>query len=172
MKLRKRDVPSNGTAGAPKRVGARVFDDSPHDPYARLGKYKEPTRCPMCGAVFHHGHWQWIASPDGAKDVMCPACRRTEESFPAGRVVLSGPYVAAHRGELLQIAQRQAEHARAEHPLHRIIEIVDRGGDVEITTTDVHLPRRIGEALKRAHDGALDIHFSDDAYEIRVAWRR
>ena len=48
----------------------------------------------------------------------------------------------------------------------------ERGDAIDITTTDIHLPRRIGEAVKRAHDGALTIDFGKDAYEIRVRWER
>jgi hypothetical protein len=41
-----------------------------------------------------------------------------------------------------------------------------------ITTTDIHLPRRIGEALHRAYEGDLDFHYEEEAYSIRVTWRR
>jgi hypothetical protein len=52
------------------------------------------------------------------------------------------------------------------------MDIDERGDAIDITTTDIHLPRRIGEAVKRAHDGALTIDFGKDAYEIRVRWER
>ena len=39
-------------------------------------------------------------------------------------------------------------------------------------TTDIHLPRRIGEALHHAHRGELDFHYDKEAYAIRVSWRR
>jgi hypothetical protein len=41
---------------------------------------------------------------------------------------------------------------------------------VVIATTDIHLPRRIGEALKRAYGGTLDMHFDDTAHFIRADW--
>jgi len=43
---------------------------------------------------------------------------------------------------------------------------------IDIITADIHLPRRIGRALKQAHDGDLTIDFGNNAYEIRVHWRR
>ena len=43
---------------------------------------------------------------------------------------------------------------------------------IVITTTDVHLPRRIGEALKDAHQGELDVRFGDNEYSVRVVWHR
>jgi hypothetical protein len=33
-------------------------------------------------------------------------------------------------------------------------------------------PRRIGEALERAHDGDLTLDFGADAYEVRAHWQR
>jgi len=34
------------------------------------------------------------------------------------------------------------------------------------------MPRRIGEAIKRAYRGTLDMHFDDAAYFVRADWRR
>ena len=158
--------------GTPRHLAARIFDDPRHDPYQPPGKYSEPTRCDVCGAVYHRGRWQWIAAPPDARSATCPSCRRVQDQLPAGRLTVRGPYVAAHRAELMQLVRNQAEHERTEHALNRIMDSAEHADSVEITTTDIHLPRRIGEALKRAHDGILDIHFSEDAYEIRVVWTR
>ena len=56
--------------------------------------------------------------------------------------------------------------------LNRIMSVDVRDERIDICTTDVHLPRRIGRALKRAHDGELSIEFARDAYGIHVAWQR
>jgi hypothetical protein len=50
--------------------------------------------------------------------------------------------------------------------------IEDHPDRVTITTTDLHLPRRIGEALHRAHDGELTIDHEKQAYLVRVSWSR
>jgi hypothetical protein len=155
-----------------KRFGAHILDDPRHDPYQPAGKYAEPTRCGTCGAVYHRGRWQWIQAPEHSRARPCPACRRVHDRLPAGRLVLSGAYVPLHRAELLQIVRNQAENERLTHPLNRVIDIDERPDGVEISTTDIHLPRRIGEALKHAHDGELRIEFGKDAYEIRVHWQR
>ena len=159
-----------GKAGQQRRYGARVLDDVRHDPYEPAGKFSA-MRCGTCDAVYNAGRWQRSgaqALPTGT----CPACRRIADRMPAGRVKLDGPYAAQHRTELLRIAQHEAEAEGSEYPMHRIMNIEPLANAIEITTTDVHLPRRIGEALKRAHDGKLTIAFSDDAYEIRVLWER
>jgi RecG-like helicase len=61
---------------------------------------------------------------------------------------------------------------KAEHPLHRIMDIQETNDGFVVTTTDIHLPRRIGEALHRAYHGTLDFHYDDEAYLLRVNWTR
>jgi hypothetical protein len=152
------------------RHGARILDASRHDPYEPRGK-PSTTHCTTCGAVFRAGRWHWNAEPAGEPGT-CPACRRIAERMPAGRLSLHGPYVEAHRDELVNIVRHEGKLENAEHPMHRLMDVQAKGDAVEVTTTDIHLPRRIGTALERAHDGELAIDFSEDAYEIRVAWRR
>ena len=162
-------------SGAPKagqfdRHGARILDAFRHDPYEPRGKLP-PTRCGACGAVFRSGRWTWGDEANAGLGT-CPACRRIADRMPAGRVSLAGPYVAAHRDELVRIVRHEGERERAEHPMNRLMGVEVRDDAIEVTTTDIHLPRRIGTALERAHDGELTIGFSEDAYEIRVSWRR
>jgi hypothetical protein len=170
---RRKSIPAPVTPpGRFHRYGARVFDDTRHDPYQPPGKYAGPTRCATCGAVYQRGRWQWITAPASSTSATCPACRRAHDHLPAGRLTLQGPYVALHRSELVRLARGEERHERVEHALHRIIDVDERSDIVDITTTDIHLPRRIGEAVKRAHDGDLTISFAKDAYEIRVHWQR
>jgi uncharacterized protein (DUF2249 family) len=41
-----------------------------------------------------------------------------------------------------------------------------------ITTTDLHLPRRIGDALHRAHQGEISFHYIEEGNILRVHWKR
>jgi hypothetical protein len=41
-----------------------------------------------------------------------------------------------------------------------------------VTTTDIHTPHRIGNALERAYQGELETHYGHDEYSVRVTWRR
>ena len=41
---------------------------------------------------------------------------------------------------------------------------------IVINTTDIHLPRRIGEAVTRAFHGEIEAHFEEDGYFVRVNW--
>lgn len=159
-------------AGGAVRYRDRIFDDPRQDPYQASGKYKEPTACASCGAVFHHGRWQWSEAPKGAHTATCPACRRASEKLPAGTLMLEGEFLAAHRDEIVALLRHEAEHERREHPLNRIIAIDDDGGRTIVTTTDIHLPQRLGKALKRAFQGELDVQYADNDYTVRAHWQR
>ena len=41
---------------------------------------------------------------------------------------------------------------------------------IVIQTTDIHLPRRIGEAAERAFHGSLEEQFDERGYFVRVDW--
>lgn len=170
---RRRPVPSPQTSTAHvARYGDRVWDDQRHDPYQPVGKYEEPTRCGDCGAVYRHGRWQWGDAPDGAHTQSCPACRRVHDKLPAGLVTIDGPFVAAHRPDLIRIVRNKAEHERHEHPLNRIMQIEEHDDRIEVATTDIHLPQRIGEALKHAYHGELTVRYGKDEYSVRLHWHR
>ena len=139
--------------GGVDRHGARVFDEKKHDPYQAAGKVREPAVCEDCRAAYHRGHWQWATAEPGAHPVVCPACRRIREKLPAGTLAIEGPFFLAHRDEILHLVRNEADHERREHPLNRIMGIEDGPTACVVTTTDIHLPQRIGRALERAYDG-------------------
>jgi len=71
---------------------------------------------------------------------------------------------------MIQLARHQEEAEKKEHPLNRIISIKRARG--VINTTDIHLARRIGEAVKRAFHGEIEDSFEKDGYFVRVNWTR
>lgn len=144
-----------------------------HDTYKLRGKLAEPTRCPQCGATYHKGRWTWIAeTPGEAAEQICAACHRINDNYPAGEVTLSGAFVAGHKEEILRLARNLEAAEKAEHPMNRIIEIRDLAGELLITTTDVHLPRRIGKAIRSAWEGDLSVHFDKRGYFASIVWHR
>ncbi len=165
---------AKGTKDTPPRERRkdRTIQESVHDAYRSRGKLPEPTVCPQCGAVFHKGHWTWAERPADAHQEMCPACRQIRDRFPGGSVTLSGPFLGAHREEILNVARNEEAAAKAEHSLRRIMSIEEHPDRVVIATTDTHLPRRIGEALRSAYDGTLDLQYADEDRFIRVSWTR
>lgn len=156
-----------------RRRWGRAQQDDSHDPYKAAAKPRETTVCPQCGAVFHQGRWQWTDRPPGAHEMLCQACHRINDHYPAGILTLTGAFVGGHRDELVRLARRQEEAERPEHPLNRIMGIEDEAPDrLIISTTDIHLPRRIGEAVARAYHGEVNEQFAEDEYFVRVNWHR
>lgn len=48
--------------------------------------------------------------------------------------------------------------------------IEETDGAVLVTTTDIHLARRLGEALHHAYQGELEYHYNPDENLLRVHW--
>lgn len=149
-----------------------VYPGLESDPYRVRNKLSEPSVCPTCGAVYHEGRWQWLARPEHAKEVACSACRRTAERLPAGYVYIDGTFAAQHRVELLELIDHRAARARAEHPMQRVMSVETEGETTVVTTTDLHLARDLGSALKSAFQGALELKYSQDENLVRAYWRR
>lgn len=150
----------------------QVMTEAEHDPYKDKGKPAGHAVCPDCSAVFERGRWQWGARHADAREERCPACRRIKDKLPAGFVRLEGPFLDAHRDEILHLVRNHEERAKAEHALERIMAIEPHADHTLITTTELHLARGIGEALQHAYQGKLDIHYNDAEALVRVRWQR
>jgi NMD protein affecting ribosome stability and mRNA decay len=163
---------STTTHSRDRRIAGRAQSDAVHDPYQAGEKPREPTVCRKCGAVFHKGRWQWLPLPEAANRAKCPACLRILGNDPAGIVTLAGGFLLEHGEEIRGLVRHQEEQEKREHALNRIMAIRTLADGLEITTTDIHLPRRIGEAMERAYGGTLDFHYEEDRYFLRVRWSR
>jgi hypothetical protein len=149
----------------------RLIHERVHDPYKTKRKSREPTVCPVCHAVFKGGRWQWLPSwPAESCEEVCQACQRIRDNYPAGLVTMSGDFVKTHREEVLTLARNHEQGERALHPLHRIIKVEERPEEVTVTTTDIHLPKRIGEALHHAYKGQLKVQYEKESCFVRVNW--
>ena len=90
----------------------------------------------------------------------------------AGFVRLGGDFFTQHRGEIVNLVHHIETKAKAEHPLQRIMEIVDEHGAVLVTTTDIHLAHGIGEAVRHAYQGHLESHYNPEENLLRIHWKR
>ena len=160
------------TPGRPPAHRSQILQETVHDSYKSSAKLPSPTLCPECGAVYADGRWQWLDRPQNAHTEKCPACHRIHDRYPAGYVRLEGEFLNKHRGELIELIRNLEKRESAEHPVQRIMDIVDESRGVLVSTTDIHLAHGIGEALQHAYKGELDSHYLDEEKLLRVHWRR
>ena len=165
-------MPRSFSAGFKPVRRDRLIQEQRHDTYRSRGKLPEPTVCPGCGAVYRGGMWRWEAAQEGAREHTCPACLRIEDNYPAGMVSMSGQFLDQHREEILGLVRNEESKEKSQHALERIMRIDERADEFVITTTDIHLARRIGEAVQHAYAGELDYHYQQDENRLRVTWSR
>lgn len=56
--------------------------------------------------------------------------------------------------------------------MERIIKIIDENGGTTVSTTGIHLARRLGEAIHRAYQGNYDLQYLEDEKFVRISWER
>ena len=102
--------------------------------------------------------------------MICPACMRIANRYPAGYIEVKGLFLKNSPDEVLELIGETAAQATANHPMERIMEVVHDGEDILITTTGIIIAQRIGEALARKYGGNLNVQCANDEEFIRVFW--
>jgi len=142
------------------------------DPYKVREKLPEPTVCRQCHAVYERGRWRWGDAPADASATICPACDRINDQYPAGFITLEGDFLRRHGEEMLHAIRHVEQRQQAEHPLKRIMSLEHHEDRLDITTTDIHLARAIGDAIHDAYQGELELHYNREDQLLRVRWQR
>jgi NMD protein affecting ribosome stability and mRNA decay len=132
----------------------------------------EPTLCTGCGSLFLNGRWSWKKTTGKANKAVCPACRRSADNYPAGRIEIKGEFFNEHREEILNLISNIEKREKEKHPLERIISVRDEKDYTLVTTTGIHIARRIGDALSRAYKGDYTFQYAEGDKSIRVYWHR
>jgi hypothetical protein len=149
------------------------LEEEIHDPYRTPRKARSPARCSECGATYRKGRWTWERlQPPPPATLLCPACRRIRDRYPAGEITIGGRFYVEHADEALRLIRNVEGAEHRDHPLHRIIGIERKSGVATVTTTDLHLPRRIAHALESAWGGKLATHYDEAGCFVRIAWER
>ncbi|MGE0041675.1 MAG: BCAM0308 family protein [Vicinamibacterales bacterium] len=140
-----------------------------------------PRVCDRCGARYERRRW---ALPPGAgfrtldlrpgagERVLCPGCKRVDSGVPSGYLTLEGAFAMAHADELVALLRNEAAEALADNPTARVIEWERGPRRLRLTTTTVHLAKRLGRAVARACQGEIRYDFSHENQVARVNWRR
>ena len=150
----------------------RLIKQKTHDTYKCKDKLHDNTACSSCGVSFVGGRWVWTDTASTKNTVICPACRRCADNYPAGYVELKGDFFAAHREEIFNLSKKVEQQEKMRHPMERIMTITDMGDHTLLTTTGVHLARRIGQALSQSYKGDYSFNYAQDENKVRVYWQR
>jgi NMD protein affecting ribosome stability and mRNA decay len=157
---------------SPKRdVGMRSANDE-DDPYLSRSKPGAPTVCPTCHAFFNEGRWTWQKAPKDAVELVCPACQRIHDRFPAGYITIKGEFFKEHKDEIIALMENHEKKEKAARPLQRIMGMDQKRDGFEVQTTDSHLARGLAEALHDAYKGDLKVRYSRDENLVRAVWKR
>ncbi len=157
--------------GARRDRPIRRVEPRQHDTYRDPAKPKQPTVCDGCGAFWQGGRWTWGPAPAGdlARGA-CPACRRIRDRYPAGTIRLH-PRYDEHADEIRGMIANVEEVERAEHPLERVMEVRATGDGLEITTTGLHIARRLAARLERRFHEKPDLRYPPEQNRIVVDFR-
>lgn len=150
----------------------KMYSQGRQDPYQSRKKLNDPTRCPACGAVYIRGRWTWKDAGPDAAEMLCPADQRIQDNVPAGVLNISGEFFDAHRDEIASLINNQEKLEKERHPLERLMDVSRDGQGLRIETTGIHLARRLGDALKDAYQGKLQIEYLKGQEKVRVNWAR
>lgn len=150
----------------------KLIQEKRHDAHPARGSKSDPTECKICGAVYRKGRWTWEQAEEEVNKTVCPACRRIKSNFPAGRILIKGPFYAEHKDEIHNLIDNVEKQEKATYPLERVMDIEDRPEGTLIRTTGIHIARRIGDSLSRAYQGELIIQYADGEKKVRITWER
>jgi hypothetical protein len=95
-----------------------------------------------------------------------------QDDNPAGVVTLTGEFQESRRDEILALIHNVEEREKTARPLNRIMASTPFNEGLRISTTDMHLARAIGDALRRAYKGELEIQYAKEGSLLRIHWSR
>ncbi len=160
------------------RIVRKKSTNIEQDPYLTALGPDEMAVCKRCGAVYHNKRWtlskaDMIARGEKKRvEVVCPACKKISDNFAEGFITIEGEFQKAHKDEIIHLMRNKEERAMHFNPLDRIIEIKDKEGKIEVTTTTEKLAQRIGQMLHKAFDGEVEYKWSSDVKLARDIWKR
>ena len=150
----------------------RLIKERVHDTYRSREKARNGARCSECGASYLNGRWTWTEADADVLETTCPACLRIADKYPAGYIEMRGRFFKEHREEIVNLVRNVEKQERGERPLERIMNIKKQQDLTLVTTTGIHIARRIGEALNRSYQGNFSLRYEDDDQRVRVSWER
>lgn len=146
---------------------------------SELKSLKGAYFCPYCRAIFHTKSWHNdLRQYEKIKDClelarMCPACYKTEMDLPEGIITFTGldNFPLKRKKELINLVRNIWKRAEKRDPMDRVFKILDKGNEIQVYTTENQLALAIGNEVKRALGGDLNIGFGQRENKIaRIVW--
>ncbi len=150
----------------------KLIKEERHDTYRSRVKFRDGTFCTECDALYEGGRWVWGSIATGEIETVCPACRRIKDRYPAGYIRIKGSFFGENREEIINLIRNIEGKEKSSRPLQRIMDISEEKGSITVTTTGIHIARRIGDALYNSYQGELDMNYEEGQKRIRVNWER
>jgi hypothetical protein len=159
-------------------VSTRVDDDDGRHRQRRA--LSEPHTCAGCGVGYLRRRWVPLTDDRAAvlaaspltTHTLCPACHALASST-VGSLHVEGLFFREHQEDIEHLIDREAERAREEDPLGRVLSRLQVTPDALIvSTTTEQLAQRIGHALHKAYAGTVTYRFSHENTLTRVTWHR
>jgi NMD protein affecting ribosome stability and mRNA decay len=122
--------------------------------------------------LFSEGRWAWKGTEETVHETVCPACRRIAERNPAGFIHIRGGFYREHANEVENLINNVEKAETLQHPMERLVDVSNDDDGFAVTTTGVHLARRIGDAVSRAYGGEYSIEYLDDEKRVRISVQR
>ena len=146
----------------------RMVRPKNHDTYACRSKPAQSVVCDRCAVVYHGGRWYWGGPPrTDVRSGLCPACQRIRDRYPAGTIRV-GRGIAAHGEEIRGLIANVEQLEKAEHPLERVMDVEESEDGLVVTTTGIHLARRITSRLERRFHRNARIRYPAEQHLIFV----
>ena len=157
---------------SPQKRIDRLIKEKRKDTYMANNTLHELSLCTECGAIYTNGRWTWKEVEGTKFETICPACKRTTDRYPAGYIEIKGKFFSRHSNEISNLIKNTEKLEKTERPLERIMSLYSDKNKAILTTTGIHIARRIGEALFRSYQGAFNFQYADGDKSIRVYWER
>jgi NMD protein affecting ribosome stability and mRNA decay len=122
--------------------------------------------------LFSEGRWVWKGTEEEVNTTVCPACRRITERNPAGFVDIHGDFFHGRGQEIENLIYNTEKAETLDRPMERLIQVVRDEDGTRVTTTGVHIARRIGDAVARAYSSESTIEYLDGEKRVRISVER
>ena len=167
---------STGGRGRIRSLNRRGTRADKAPPVAHLNlKFKEPTICDKCGAIYLRKTWRRDhhlsrETMSRAAWAVCPSCRQVARGEHFGRVLMTGEAVREHLDAITRRVTNVSRRAAVTQPERKLVAMRWQGDAYEVLTTSQKLAHRIAHELEKAFGGRVAYSWSDGDGGLLATW--